>query len=569
MNKLIFIWIVIASPLIAEEDIELGGAAASKEAPPAPKKDPCGSPQAALTTTLSRKIDRISCFEKDDYSDHELFLVADRLVAVLDAHNINIDVKRVTADPNYQDPEAASGQYLLSPELPSIYLTKTGNQWLFSEDTIKSIDELYKATLHFNIKSLYEWAPPWAQKEILGITGINLLQIALLIILFVVSFLLRFGVAFLSAQVLGIFQRRLNLTEREDKLRNAAYAVGNLVVAAFLGIVVPGLDFSAHVTHFLILAIRLYAGIAIVVLAYRCVDLFSHLIYRRKVDAERTLDNQLILLMEKVVKTAVCIVGAYFILQSIDVDVTGFLAGITIGGLALSFAAKDTVANLFGSLTIFTDRPFRLGDEIKIEDVEGKVEDVGFRSTQIRTFAGTLVSIPNSKFTDSLVENTSARKSRKTKAEIFVTYDTTPDQIEAFCNGVRAIIKSHPQTRKDKYDVHFSGFGESALKISISFFIFAKGDSEENRSRHEIYLDIWRLAEKMGVQFAYPIHDFHLHSEQLRAVQPKPSQEALTDAANFFAPSGKGVIPPGPRMGEGYFPEKPTKPATKPKKLKL
>jgi MscS family membrane protein len=166
--------------------------------------------------------------------------------------------------------------------------------------------------------------------------------------------------------------------------------------------------------------------------------------------------------------------------------------------------------------------------------------------------------MPNSKFTDEMVEIISARSKRKTSAVLNIAHDLTSEQIEAFCNGIRAIIKAHPQTRKDGYHVYFDGVSEISLVILITFYTAATSKHQDLRIKHEINLDIWRLAEKMGIKFAFPIHDTHifLHDSKGPTLTPSPSRENLEKIAASFAPKGHAVVPPGPRVGEAYFAER-------------
>jgi small-conductance mechanosensitive channel len=120
------------------------------------------------------------------------------------------------------------------------------------------------------------------------------------------------------------------------------------------------------------------------------------------------------------------------------------LAGLGIGGIAFALAAKDTVENLFGSVTVLVDRPFQVGDWVVIGDQEGTVEEIGFRSMRLRTFYNSRITIPNSLLVKSAVDNLGARRYRRVKCMIGVQYDTPPDRIEAFCEGIRELIRRHP-----------------------------------------------------------------------------------------------------------------------------
>ena len=148
----------------------------------------------------------------------------------------------------------------------------------------------------------------------------------------------------------------------------------------------------------------------------------------------------------------------------------GLVSGLGIGGLAVALAAKDTLANFFGSITIFVDRPFRMGDWIRTSAAEGTVEEVGFRSTRIRTFYNSVVSVPNSSLANSEIDNLGMREYRRLKTILNLTYDTSPEQMEAFVEGIKAIVKANSNFRQDYYEIHFHAFGAHSLDVLVYVF---------------------------------------------------------------------------------------------------
>jgi MscS family membrane protein len=303
------------------------------------------------------------------------------------------------------------------------------------------------------------------------------------------------------------------------------------------------------------LAIRVVLVFSAVWVVYRMADLFGVWLLDR---AERTatkLDDQLVPLVTKALKLFVVAVGAVFILQNLDVDVAGLLAGLGLGGLAFALAAKDTVANLFGSATIFADRPFQVGDWVVIGGAEGTVEQVGFRSTRIRTFYNSLVSIPNAKVGESLIDNYGARRYRRYKAHLDITYDTPTEKIQAFVEGVRAAVQANPHMRKDYYHVYFNDFGPASLKILVYVFFEVPTWADELRERHNFLLEIMRVAEELGVEFAFPTQTLHVASQAPAAMPAEPrvlSETELIAAVEAFGPGGAKARPAGPRLTGGF-----------------
>ncbi|MCC7012210.1 MAG: mechanosensitive ion channel family protein [Planctomycetes bacterium] len=238
-----------------------------------------------------------------------------------------------------------------------------------------------------------------------------------------------------------------------------------------------------------------------------------------KVKADRSenkFDDMLVPLLRRTLKLLVILVGLVFIVSRITGDLWHVLAGLSIGSLAVGFAAKDSIENLFGTFTVLLDGPFKIGDAVKVGDIEGSVEEVGFRSTRIRTPEDSLISVPNSRFIASHVDNLGQRRMRRVKLTLGLTYDTPPEKIESFCEGVRELIRAHPLTRNENYHVWFGNYGASSLDIDVICFIGVTDHATYLRERHRLYLDILRLAKLQGVAFAFPTQTvWHARAEDL------------------------------------------------------
>ena len=153
---------------------------------------------------------------------------------------------------------------------------------------------------------------------------------------------------------------------------------------------------------------------------------------------------------------------------------------------------------------IFIDKPFHIGDWISAGEVVGTVEEVGFRSTRIRSADTSIFQIPNSKLSELVINNSGLRLYRRYNTQLGLRYDTPPELIEAFVKGVREIIIAHPDTKSDTYNVEFTGFGDSALLILMNMYLKDLAWSKEQQSRHQIHIAIVKLAKGLGVDFAFP-----------------------------------------------------------------
>ncbi|MES9962245.1 MAG: mechanosensitive ion channel family protein [Candidatus Sedimenticola sp. 20ELBAFRAG] len=286
-----------------------------------------------------------------------------------------------------------------------------------------------------------------------------------------------------------------------------------MAVVWWIGLNLMGLPEEAMLI--LLLAVKFLASISGVWAAYRLVDLVSARLIQRAVKTENKLDDALVPLIPKTLKIFVTVIGFVFIADNLNVDISSLLAGLGLGGLAFALAAKDMVQNLFGSVTVLMDRTFTVGDWIVVDDKEGTVERIGFRSTRIRTFYNSLVTIPNSKFITAKVDNMGERRYRRLSCKLSLTYDTPPDRIEAFCEGVRELVRQHPYMRKDYYHVYLNEFAASSLDVLLYVFWETPEWNTELRERHRFMLDILRLAQRLGVEFAFPTQTLYMRQEEM------------------------------------------------------
>jgi MscS family membrane protein len=180
------------------------------------------------------------------------------------------------------------------------------------------------------------------------------------------------------------------------------------------------------------------------------------------------------------------------------------LAGLGVGGLAVALAARDSLANLLGSVLIMVEKPFRAGHYVRVAGGEGTVEDVGFRSTRIRTADNSVISIPNNNVVNATVENLSLRRMRRQKFLVQVTYDTPRAKLEELVADITQLIVDHPMTNKANIYIRFNDFGESSLNILVYFYLETTSYAEELEKREEILLRIMGLAERLRIEFAFP-----------------------------------------------------------------
>jgi len=344
----------------------------------------------------------------------------------------------------------------------------------------------------------------------------------------------------------GLFDPRLELGA--DWLRPLAM----LLMAAVWwgGLNLLGLPDKA--LAFLLVPVKVLAGMAGVWGGYRLIDVLCAYVAAYAAKTKSRLDDALVPLLRKSLKVFATIIGLMFVAANLNINLAGLIAGLGLGGLAFALAAKDLVQNLFGSISILLDQGFHVGDWVIIDDIEGTVEEIGLRSTRIRTFYNSLVILPNSRLITASIDNMGKRRYRRMKCLLALTYDTPPEKIEAFCEGIRELVRQHPYMRKDYYHVYFNNMGSASLDILVYVFWETPNWGTELRERQRFLLDILRLAQSLEVEFAYPTQTLYLkpgqvslQGEELK-LTPKMAEEEAKRIVEET--TGLGVKPPPARF---------------------
>ncbi|MFQ5668896.1 MAG: mechanosensitive ion channel family protein [Acidobacteriota bacterium] len=202
--------------------------------------------------------------------------------------------------------------------------------------------------------------------------------------------------------------------------------------------------------------------------------------------------------------------GVVTILQEFDFTVTGLLAGMGLAGMAVALAGQKSIENLLGSATILMDRPFRVGDFVRVDDLVGTIEQVGLRSTRLRTLDRTLVTIPNGRLSDMRLETFAARDSIRLYSVLGLTYSTTAEQLAKVIQGLETVLREHPRVSKEPSRVRFVEFGDFALKLEVFAYLKTTDWGEFLTLRQELYFRFMEVVEKNGSSFAFPTQTVHL-----------------------------------------------------------
>ncbi len=451
-----------------------------------------------------------SLYSPEEYSEQDIVDLSKKLKMIFDARGLYIAVEEIPRNTNYYDSLRDEREYIVHKDLPQIYLKKYGDKWKYSENSVKSIQSLYNSTFILGVDHLIDILPQGVQKKAFGL---KIWQLIGIFIIITISFLLEklFGI------ILRKIANRLLVVKGANRIAKKVILpvtrpLSLLIILAIVLILIPGLMLPIELNKYLIIGIKSIVPILITIVVYKMTDLLGDYLMAKAEKTESTLDDQLIPLIRKILKVFVVLIGSLFVLLNLNVNIIPLLTGLSIGSLALALAAQDTLKNFFGSIMIFVDRPFQIGQWITSDGVDGTVEEVGFRSTRIRTFRNSLLSVPNGKLADSTIDNHGLRIYRRFYTKIGLMYDTPPQAIEVFVEGLRELVLKHPNTVKDRMEIHFNEMADFSLNIMFYIFFDVPTWSEELKARDEILLGIVRLAEAIGVNFAFPTTTLHMET---------------------------------------------------------
>lgn len=290
---------------------------------------------------------------------------------------------------------------------------------------------------------------------------------------------------------------------------------GPVKVVAFVIFLHVGLgvfEWPLRAQAFLSKALIVVVGCSITYVALRVVDLLLGLWRERSAAADDKLfAEHLFPVIRKVVKGLVIIVAVLVTADNLGIRITSILAGLSVGGLALGLAAQDTLANLFGAIAIFLDRPFHIGDRIKLESVDGTVENIGLRSTSVRNLDGHLVTIPNKTMGNAIITNIARRPSIRTELNIGLTYDTSAEKVRRATAVLEEVFRAHPKT--SDLVISFNKFNDSALNILVVHVWNGTDQKQYLADMQQLNLAIKEHFDAERIEFAFPTQTIYVKQE--------------------------------------------------------
>ncbi len=435
--------------------------------------------------------------------------LAIELKQFMDGAGYLIDLDDIPQDPNYIDSASGKHKYNPIPEEDEVFVyRKSGtSEWIYSYTTVKAIPELHDRVYPFGT---LDWLPEWSFSKI---GALYLWQCLGILIFLVVGLVFHKVLTRIISLILERYLFRLIRTDHAQLFFDkVARPISLLILFYIISELSSVLQLPVAFNKWILLGLRTSIYVFWMLICFQLVNLVMAIFAKRAEATETTMDDQLVPLLRRLLHGIIVLVFAIIILNSLNVNVDAVIGGLAFGSLALALAAQDTVKNLFGSILIFIDKPFQIGDWIIAQGHEGTVEEVSVRSTRIRTFANSLVSIPNGALADGSIDNMGMRIYRRFMTRIGVTYGTPPHLIEVFVEGIRELIRNHPTTRKDYFEVHFNEMGDFSLKILVYVFFEVETWTDELAGKQRLLLGIMNLAKELGIGFAFPTQTLHIEN---------------------------------------------------------
>ena len=475
--------------------------------------NPCINPQSSIQNLIEQlQADHwypqkaATCFEGFEGSAEEReesIRAAKQLKQTLDARGMLLVFDDYSDDSNFTDEKTKKQTLIIHPKLPQVLLTKKGENWIVPKRSYYVIAHNYNQTFSSTASQVLNQLPPGFQYPV--IFHIKIWQIVYFLLLLLTSWLVGRIIDKIIINRLLVYAKNNNLEMTSQKLLLVRKPILWMCAGLILLYGTPNLMLSVGLSRGIIWICKFIVTLSAVLLISRLVNSLAEVMMSRAAKTESKLDDQLIPLLRRVGQFLLWSVGGLFLLQNYGVDVTSL---ITLGSLAtvgIALASKDALENLFGSIVAFVDQPFQIGDWVIIDNsIEGVVEEVGFRSTRIRAFTNSLITVPNAKITRCTVNNFGKRNMRRFKCMIGLRYDTPVEKMEEYLQEVRNLLSENPAIVQDGIFVYLNKMSASSLDIMVYTFFQVPDWRAELAEKEKLFLSFMRTAQRVGVGFAFP-----------------------------------------------------------------
>ena len=449
-----------------------------------------------------------------------------------------IQLEQLSADPDCDYPPV----FLVVPDLGSVTmhvvtLDDGRKAWKFTPESLNAAWKSYDDTIDDVLK---EGNNPFSGNKLplhmvvddfvhLNFPGLmvkyfntNLYKWVILFGLFIITPVVLWLISRIVSQIIVFLDKKL--PEGVDAPQRSSLAIPLEVIAVcFIWLkALSILILYNSVMTISLYGIKIIGSLSIVWISMVIINLFCNVLTLK---GGAGIKGTMMLIIAQIFKVAIMLMWVVYVANLFGLNSTRIFAAMGIGGLAIALAGKDTLENIFGTMVIMTTRPFAVGDWINFLGMDGTVENVGVRSTSIRTFYNSELIIPNAKFISNPVDNMGRREWRRYKTIIGVAYDTPAENLNGYVQGLKKLVLNTPNTNKINFHIVVHDFGPSSIDIMVYIFFKTTDWAQELVSRHQFIVDALRLAEKMKITVAYPTTTVHLSQEQ-----PKEYLDFQSDA---------------------------------------
>lgn len=437
---------------------------------------------------------------------------AEKLINTLDRIT-KVDFTHIPVDPNgtkwyFRKQSITEDNQVIEAEI-AIEKNIDG-AWRFTPETVNTIGALYNSVSHLPVVAgvveyknwktrLKDHMPAWTSEELLMFTKGQWLGF---LAIFVVAILALSLIRFLTTLYIRDLVKKESLDFKEKDQYKSTLSFGLLAFSLVCMAGVKTMELDTETYDVLVRAFYILIALSSVWSSVKIVDIISMHFAKIAKDTANKFDDVLVPMLSKTAKVLVVAFGTILVAHSLTFDIGSILAGLGIGGVAVALAAKDTISNLFGSVTVIMDRPFLIGDYVILDKgLEGTVEEVGFRSTRIRTPLQSLVSLPNNVLANMAIDNYGMRGMRRYRTFLVMDLSNPMEKLEEYCERLRYICQIHQLIETTNAQIYINDITDKSVNILVNVFFKTREGSVELDERHKFIVEVLKIAKEMDVKF--------------------------------------------------------------------
>lgn len=422
---------------------------------------------------------------------------------------VKINIENISRNADYTDPDFKDHRFVLSRDVTELYLIKEDTNWYISSSSVDFILEKHKEIFFLGTNRLNDLAEVLQQ----SVPGKNTdfdakstvkkwktLSFILIILILIVAYLAISKILQLITK--AVFKHK----EYLDNILKLYHPLVGFVMLLSFSIVLPSLGLRVETLKFIVNFTNMFWVSLLLISVFRLIDLIIIIVQGHESFEKDAYKKSLAPFFGMFAKVIGITIATLYFLQLAGIDLKNFLTGLSIGGLTLALAAQDSLKNFFGSVMIFLDRPFQIGDWIVSDNISGDVESIGLRSTRIRTFHNSLITVPNSKLADFTLDNMGKRRFRRFKTVIKLKYSTPSEKIDQFTKKLQELVIEDEKIYDGKYHIYLNDYGKYSLDIMFYIYFDVPGFNDELKCRHDVMLKTISIARELQIEFADPLN---------------------------------------------------------------